>query len=108
MEIVSQLRIKSRFIGLALAFIVLNIVDGILTQALASRGGYELNPIMRQVLELRIVSLFWIVKLGATVGAVLGLFWLANRYPRQLDRILLILIGVMTGVCVFNGIGLGI
>jgi len=103
MEKVSSLK---WIVGLAIAFIILNIIDGVFTSILFSRGGYELNPLMRVALNSGNHLSFWLVKLGVTVLFTCILLLLADRYYQKVNRILLILVGVMAGICLFNGIGL--
>ena len=91
---------------LAIAFVVLNIVDAALTVAVVSKGGVgELNPIMRQLLE-QPIWVFWTTKISLALIFALALLIFSNKYPRQVHRIFLVLTGVMVGICVFNGIGL--
>jgi len=97
---------KLENIKLAIVFVALNVIDGIFTLALFTRGGYELNPIMRQVLACEVSWVFWLVKIGATLAFASLLLLVADRYYQQINRIFLILIGVMTGICIFNGMGL--
>jgi len=103
MEKISKLE---RPVGLASAFIILNVVDGLLTHILDGRGGYELNPPMRYVLEQQSMGLFWTVKIGAVMVCTWLLLLLANKYPGQIRMLFLVIVIGMTGVCVFNGIGL--
>jgi len=52
------------------AFIVLNVIDGILTKSLPAAVAYEFNPIMSHT-----GWVFWTVKLGITAIVTLGLLF---------------------------------
>lgn len=79
------------------AFIVSNVIDGILTKSLLAAGEYEFNPIM---------SLsgwaFWTVKLGITAIVTLGLLFFEPRFPYQVKRILKGLVVGMAAICLLN------
>jgi len=78
------------------AFIVLNVIDGILTKSLPA-GVYEFNPIMSHT-----GWVFWTVKLGITAIVTLGLLFFEPRFPRQVRRILTGLVVGMVVICLFN------
>jgi len=95
-----------RNIKLAIAFVVLNILDAGLTVAALNKGGVcELNPIMSHLLE-QPVWVFWATKISLTLIFALVLLAFSNKYPRPIHRIFLALVGVMVGICIFNGMGL--
>ena len=79
------------------AFIVLNVIDGILTNSLLAAGEYEFNPIMSHT-----GWVFWTVKLGITVIVTLGLLFFEPRFPYRIKRILKGLVVGMAVICLFN------
>lgn len=79
------------------AFIVLNVIDGILTKSLPAPWAYEFNPIMSHT-----GWVFWTVKLGITAIVTLGLLFFEPRFPRQVKRILTGLVAGMVVICLFN------
>jgi len=79
------------------AFVVLNVIDGIVTKSLPAAGAFELNPIMSHT-----GWVFWTVKLGITVIVTLGLLFFEPRFPRQVRRILTGLVAGMVVICLFN------
>jgi len=95
-----------KHIKLAAIFIGVNIVDGILTWILAGQGGYELNPITRIVLGQQSALAYWGFKVGRTLLCTMALLFLANIYPRQMGKVFIGVIVVVSGVCIFNLVGL--
>ena len=79
------------------AFIVLNVIDGILTKSLPAAGAYEFNPIMSHT-----GWVFWTVKLGITTIVTLGLLFFEPRFPCRVKRILKGLVAGMVVICLFN------
>jgi hypothetical protein len=79
------------------AFIVLNVIDGIVTKSLPAASAFELNPIMSHT-----GWVFWTVKLGITTIVTLGLLFFEPRFPRQVRRILTGLVVGMVVICLFN------
>ena len=79
------------------AFVVLNVIDGIVTKSLPAASAFELNPIMSHT-----GWVFWTVKLGITVIVTLGLLFFEPRFPRQVRRILTGLVVGMAVICLFN------
>jgi len=94
-----------RNVKLAVAFIVLNIVDAALTVVIADEGGYELLPIARYFLEQSTWT-FWVFKIGMTLLFAFALIALSDKYHHQMHRMLFTLVIAMAGVCIFNGVGL--
>jgi hypothetical protein len=92
---------KPYHLTLAIAFIALNILDASLTSAAIRKGGYELLPIARHILE-QPSWVFWLFKVGLALIFALILVILSKKYPQQTKRILTILVGVMIGVCAIN------
>lgn len=90
---------------LAIAFIGLNVLDAGLTHMLVSNGGYELNPLMRIVLGGP-AWVFWYFKVSLALIFALALLILAAQFSRQINRIFIVLVIGMGGICGFNGIGL--
>ncbi len=85
-------------IKLSLAvFIVLNVIDGILTKSLLAAGEYEFNPIMSLT-----GWAFWTVKLGITAIVTLGLLFFEPRFPCRVKRILKGLVAGMVVICLLN------
>ena len=100
-------KVKSlEHIKLAAIFVGLNMIDAILTWVLASKGGYELNPITRIVLAQQSVWAYWGFKVGRTLICTAALLFLASVYPRQMGKVFIILIILALGVCLFNLVGL--
>jgi hypothetical protein len=79
------------------AFIVLNVIDGILTKSLLAAGAYEFNPLMSLT-----GWAFWTVKLGITAIVTLGLLFLEPRFPCRVKRILKGLVAGMVVICLLN------
>lgn len=79
------------------AFIVLNVIDGILTKSLLAAGEYEFNPIMSLT-----GWAFWTVKLGITAIVTLGLLFFEPRFPCRVKRIVKGLVVGMVVICLFN------
>jgi hypothetical protein len=79
------------------AFIVLNVIDGILTKSLLAAGEYEFNLIMSLT-----GWAFWTVKLGITAIVTLGLLFFEPRFPCRVKRILKGLVAGMVVICLFN------
>jgi len=69
-------------IKLAIAFVGLNILDAALIRASMMKG------------------------IGVAIVCALLLLLFATKYPRPIYRIFLALVGVMVGICIFNGMGL--
>ena len=80
---------------LAIAFMVFNVLDLLLTLVCLELGGTEVNSIMRFVFEqpLPVVVAF---KIGMGSVAVALLMW------RKLKRPLKVITCAMFGVCLFN------
>jgi hypothetical protein len=79
------------------AFIVLNVIDAILTKSLLAAGEYEFNPIMSLT-----GWAFWTVKLGITAIVTLGLLFFEPRFSCRVKRILKGLVVGMVVICLFN------
>ena len=84
---------------LAIAFMVFNALDLLLTLVILELGGAEVNPIMRFVFEqpLPVVVAF---KMGLGGVAVALLMW------RKLEWPLKVIAYTMIGLCLFNASGL--
>jgi len=90
---------------LAIVFVALNITDALLTNAIMSAGGRELNPAMRYFFtQPKWVS--WGFEIGGTIVATFGLLLLATFSPRLIKVVFITLIAIMAFVCLYNGIGL--
>jgi len=85
-----------RNIKLAIAFVVLNILDAGLTVAALNKGGLLVQP----------GWVFWATKISLALVFALALLAFSNKYPRPIHRIFLALVGVMVGVCLINLVGL--
>gem|GEM_PF-5126099 len=79
------------------AFIVLNVIDGILTKSLPAASAFELNPLMSHT-----GWVFWTVKLGITAIVTLGLLFFEPRFLYRVKRILKGLVAGMAVICLFN------
>jgi len=82
-------------IKLVILFLILNMIDILLTNASLSRGGAELNPIVNYFINK---DLFWAYKILTSVGVVLVLL--------KLKRILITLCIAMGLICAWNIIAL--
>ena len=89
--------------SLALSFVLLNILDMYLTNLALGHGGYELNPIMRHLIEYN-AHMFSALKVYGSMAAVALL--LLFRKHISVGRILIGLDIVMLGVVAFNLISL--
>jgi len=89
---------------LAGSFVGLSSLDAVLTKVVVGNGGYELNPVVRRILE-QPEWVFWAFKIGGAIVCALVLLLLARRFPRQIKNILILLTVIMLGVCLFNLIG---
>lgn len=92
---------------LAGSFVGLSALDATLTKVAVVNGGYELNPVMRHMLE-QPEWIFWALKLGGAVVCALVLLLLARRFPCPIKRIFTLLTAIMLGVCLFNLVGVAI
>jgi len=106
MENTNYLINRRAHLKLAVAFLLLNILDGILTKILWVAGGYELNPIARHTLLLQANWSFWAVKVGVALICVFFLLWYAPRFPKRTKNILTLLVFAMLAICLFNTVGL--
>ena len=99
-ETTEVLRAESaRLHALAVAFILANVVDILLTQQLLSAGGVELNPVMQFVINSGFAqALVWKFAISAAVASVLA--W------RRKTTTLGVLTSVTVMVCIWNAIGL--
>ena len=83
-----------------MVFVLLNLVDLLLTVQALSQGATEANPIMAYLFALdpTLAALFKVV-----VGAGIALaIWSARRYRRILETSLF-MVGVMTAVLLYHG-----
>ncbi len=86
-------------------FILLNILDLFLTLSIVGGGhGYELNPIMRNVLTLPLPTIL-VFKVGGSLVAVAYLGLLPAKFERLRLSVLTMLVGFMAGVVLFNTVG---
>ena len=95
----SRIATKPDIRTVALAFVLFNVLDIILTLCVLSAGGYELNPIVRAWLELGAPTAA-LLKLGFSC-LVAGLLW---RFGKE-DALRLSAM-LFLGVCVFNAFSL--
>ena len=80
---------------LAWGFILFNAVDVLLTLCVLEAGGYELNPLMRAILELGVPTTTSL-KLGVSALFAWGM------YRLRLDLALRVATAFILGVCLFN------
>lgn len=83
-----------------LVFVVLNIVDLLLTLQALSKGAVEINPVMAWLFDLdpTVAALFKLV-----IGMCIALaVWAARRYRKILETSLLLVV-VMTVVLMYHG-----
>ena len=100
-----QSKSNRTLVYLAIIFVMLNVIDAILTLVLGARGGYELNWIAQYALENSLWA-FWLIKVGATLAFVSLFLLFAETFPRLARWIFIISVIAMLGVCIFNAIGL--
>ena len=84
-------------IKLVILFLILNMIDILLTNVSLSRGGVELNPIVNYFINK---DLFWAYKILTSVGVVLVLLKLKHKH------ILIALCIAMGLICAWNIIAL--
>lgn len=99
--------IDTRTKKLALAFVLLNILDAPLTLVVKARGGHEVNPVINALLRHSIWA-FWLFKVSGASAFALCLVLASNRFPDQAKRILTILVFAVAVICVFNLAGAAI
>ncbi len=90
--------------SLALSFVLLNILDMYLTNFALGHGAYELNPLMRNVIEHGGIPLFAALKIYGSIAAVALL--LLFRKHVSVGRVLIGLDTIMVGVVAFNLVSL--
>lgn len=85
-----------------LVFVVLNIVDLLLTVRALSMGAREINPVMAHLFEVDpVIAAVFKVVVGAAIAIAV---WWARRYRRMLETSLALVI-VMTAVLGLHGYG---
>lgn len=89
---------------LASSFVLLNVLDVVLTMLGLGNGGHELNPLMRKVIEHGGILLFLTLKVCGSMAAVALLLLFRKYIP--LWQILLCLNTIMVGVVAWNTINL--
>jgi hypothetical protein len=92
-------------IKLVVAFIVLNILDAILTNVALKAGGIESNPIMRYLREQG-TGLTWGVEIGSAIVVAFAFLVLATYSPRFIKIVLIVAVIYMAAVCLWGGIAL--
>jgi hypothetical protein len=83
-----------------LVFVLLNLVDLLLTVQALSMGAIEVNPVMAYLFAVdpTLAALFKVV-IGAGIALAI---WSARRYRRILETSL-VTVGVMTAVLLYHG-----
>ena len=104
MEAVRRIRTLEH-LKLAIVFVVLNVVDAVLTKVILTGGGIELNPIMRYLFG-KPEWVAWTFEIGSTMLVSFGLLILALYSPRFIKGLFIALIALLAFVCIYNGIGL--
>jgi len=90
---------KRILLVMAIAFVLFNLLDILLTWGILNRGGIEINPIMQFVTGMGLwESVVSKVILSALIASVLVRF----RKPAMLGT----LTGATGGICIWNGVGL--
>jgi len=90
---------KRILLVLAIAFVLFNLVDILLTWGILNRGGVEANPVMGLVIGMGFLeSVMWKVALAVLFAAAL----VKLRKP----TILTVLTTAVVGICIWNGLGL--
>lgn len=86
---------------LAVGFVLLNVVDICLTAFIFQHGGYELNPLIRAALRLGLPTAVCL-----KVGASAVFAWVLYRFRRE--EALKVAAALISGVCLFNVVGLAV
>ena len=99
-------KLDTRSIKLAIAFVGLNILDIVLTRMADMNGTLcEANSVMRHFIEQSSWGTVWGIKFSAVALVVVLLLIESQRLPGFVQKLFTALVGVMTGVCVVNLIG---
>lgn len=99
-------KIETGSIKLAIAFVALNILDIVLTRMADMNGTLcEANPVMRHFIEQSSWGAVWGIKFSVVAFVVALLLIESQRFPGFVQKLFIVLVGVMTGVCVVNLIG---
>ncbi len=100
-EVLDEYRHDSETIAaVLLVFVVLNIVDLLLTVQALSMGAVEVNPVMAWLFAVDPI-LAAMFKLVVGFGIALAV-WATRRYRRMLEMSL-VLVAVMTAVLIYHG-----
>ena len=100
-------KLDTRSIKLAIAFVGLNILDIVLTRMSDINGTLcEANPVMRHFIEQSSWGIVWGIKFSVVILVVVLLLIESRRYHGFVQKLFTALVGVMTGVCVVNLIGI--
>jgi len=97
-------RQNHRLAILAIAFILLNVLDAQLTLLAVENGATELNPIMR-VLLAQPDWVFWSSKISWALVFTLALIIAARKWSGPVARILMVLVGAIGVICILNLVG---
>jgi len=93
---------KRRFVLLVLLLLGLNALDASLTHTAGLRGSLvEVNPLMARLIE-HSWSMFWLAKCGLFAVGLVALLCFAPKYPQSIQKIMVGLIVVFSGVCLVN------
>lgn len=95
---------KVKFVLLCILLIGLNVLDAALTHAAWGRGALiEANPLMVGLIDYS-WGVFWLVKMSLFAAVVSIIACLAYRYPEGMQKMVVGLIVVFTGVCFMNAL----
>lgn len=92
-------RTSSRRLQLVLALLVLNLADVALTRAVIDRGGYEVNPLMRNLMEGFAAPVGLKLAVVALAG---GLLLCCPANSRVADPAVRIVVGVYSALVLWN------
>ena len=88
--------------AMAGGMVALGTLDAYLTtKFVAHGGGYELNPLMRALLEHSVTE-FWLLKIFGSAIAAFILVRLYQRLPRVATTAFILCILAMLSICVWN------
>ena len=101
-ELVYKIK-RLEHIKLLIVFVVLNMLDAILTNIALNFGAVEVNPVTRYLFE-QARGIFWTFEIGTTIFVVFAFLLLANYSPRVMKIVLIVSVIYMTAVCLWNGL----
>lgn len=101
-EMLTRMKAKEIGVGkLAVAFVGLNTLDAYLTHKVVIDGnGYELNPLVRGMLETP--SNFWLWKVVGSIILAGLLLLISRRFPTLAKNVLKLCVAILILICLWN------